>query len=253
MFVQFAVFLTISQCDQQEPSCGQCVNAGLKCEGYARATIFVNTGPNILRPGERTIGIPRELQQTSLISSLSTIIHLPPNCSSTVNRQQITSLFRSRYIPDTLYKESCLVSTPGFWVDTILSMSMSERSLELSYVAVSCGRIGKDMDDPRLLQQGWKAYCAGIQELQRALLDPNRMLSDETLAASMMLALYEVFEGVSPGYTAWMTHVRGATKLMVARQPASHSSELAHRLFLGHRLQEVSRTFISSECERLTK
>lgn len=182
---------------------------------------------------------PDEALRAPTNPSLASLVHLPPSCLSIANITQITSLFWSHYLPDTLYNESCLVAIPGIWSDRVPSMSMSERSLELSYIAVSCGRIGKDCNDPRLLQQGWKAYCAGIRELQKALMDSRRTWTSETLAASLLLALYEIFEGVSPGFTAWMTHIRGATKLIEARGPESHSDEVAHRLFLGHRLQEV--------------
>lgn len=130
-------------------------------------------------------------------------------------------------------------------------MSLSERSLELSYIAISCGRIGKDFNDPRLLQQGWRAYCGGMRELQRALTDPQRTWTVETLAASQLLGMYELFEGVTPGFTAWMTHVRGATKLIEARGPGSYSNDLAYRLFLGHRLQEV-RQFVRFLRDKLT-
>ncbi|KAL9106212.1 MAG: hypothetical protein Q9227_008745 [Pyrenula ochraceoflavens] len=152
---------------------------------------------------------------------------------------QIGSLFWSHYLPDSISIPSLLAETPGMWTETPRVLSMSEPALELSFLSVSSARLGHDFNDPRLLQQGWQAYCSGMRELHKALMDPRRLYTDEVLSASGMLALYEAFEGVSPGFTAWMTHIQGSTRILGIRGPASSMTDTGYMLLLGQRIQEA--------------
>ena len=167
------------------------------------------------------------------------LIPLPTSCQRTATNAQLGSLFWSHYLPESLHIQSPLVGISGMWTETPKVLSMSEPALELSFLSVSAARIGHDFNDPRLLQEGWKAYCAGMRELHRALMDPKRLPTNEVLSASGMLAMYEVYEGVSPGFTAWMTHIQGASHILSIRGPEMCGSDTAYRLLLGQRIQEV--------------
>jgi hypothetical protein len=80
---------------------------------------------------------------------------------------------------------------PVNWTLVIPQMSSDETALNLAFLAVSAARVGRDNNDRRLVEESLKTYGRAPRDLQSALYDPNRMYSDATLVACMLLNLYE--------------------------------------------------------------
>lgn len=68
------------------------------------------------------------------------------------------------------------------------------------------------------------------------------MYRDETLAACMALAMYEMMECPSGDKSGYMSHCNGLNTLVRLRGPNAHVEGLGHRVFLAFRVHAVSFT-----------
>ncbi|KAI9876183.1 MAG: hypothetical protein M1823_007327, partial [Watsoniomyces obsoletus] len=67
------------------------------------------------------------------------------------------------------------------------------------------------------------------------------MYSDEVLIASLLLGLYEVFEGcLIDANDSWLSHAQGAAQLIELRGPQRHQSRHVHQAFLASRVTTIS-------------
>jgi hypothetical protein len=87
-------------------------------------------------------------------------------------------------------------------------------------------------------------YGRGIRCL-RLLLQSPRALTDEALAAAILLGGYEIVDGSSKN--AWIQHTRGIRELMYARGPSSHTSGFGRTLFICFAPFLIAESFILAE------
>ena len=106
-------------------------------------------------------------------------------------------------------------------------------------------------DDKHLLFKSKELYASGLGELQRDLWNPKSMYRDETLAACMNLALYELMECPGKDINAYASHQGGLARLVQLRGPEAHTDGIAHNMFLAFRVQTV-RIALSRLSIRLT-
>lgn len=107
-------------------------------------------------------------------------------------------------------------------------------------------------NDKGLLFKSKELYASGLGELQRDLWNPKSMYRDETLAACMSLALYELMECPGKDINAYASHQGGLARLVQLRGPEAHTDGIAHNMFLAFRVQTVG--FVLSGAEiSLTK
>lgn len=84
-------------------------------------------------------------------------------------------------------------------------------------------------------------YSRGIRHLA-SLIQTDAALTDETLAAAILLGGYEVLDGSSD--RAWIIHARGISQLMRARGPSAHESGMGRTLLMCWRPYIVADAFI---------
>ena len=153
--------------------------------------------------------------------------------------QQFQSLFWDLYMPqgDCAVKDDFILKCghPVNWTLVIQQMSSEETALNLAFLAVSAARVGRDLNDKRLVEESLKIYGKALRDLQSALYDPKRMYSDGTLVACMLLGLYEIFEGSDRKTLAWISHSQGAARLVELRGVGRHATTAANFLFCGTR------------------
>ena len=82
-----------------------------------------------------------------------------------------------------------------------------------------------------------------LRELGKALKDKEQLYRDETLAACVALALYEVVECPAESDKGLVTHSDGCMKLIEARGPEAHTGDVGHLLFLSCRFSSVCTVF----------
>jgi endoglycosylceramidase len=98
------------------------------------------------------------------------------------------------------------VSTPN-------ALIWSVRCLSMFYI----GWIHKDRDK---VASSRSMYGRGLQTLSHALQSPTAVKSDATLAAAIMLSIYEMLDGTGP--QSWLTHSSGISTLLRLRGPNVH-------------------------------
>lgn len=75
--------------------------------------------------------------------------------------------------------------------------------------------------------------------MQKALWGGSLIREDETLAACLVLSLYELLECPDNGADAYQNHCQGYLSLVKARGMDAHTDGIGHDLFVGVRLQGV--------------
>lgn len=125
---------------------------------------------------------------------------------------------------------------PMNWTEMVNELPQDESCLESAFSALTISRVGKENKDDRLVREGTKLYGRALKEMQLALSDMDRMHSDEVLTASMLLGLYESFEGSTMDSRSWLSHAQGAARLIELRGPERHRNRQAHQVFLGSRV-----------------
>ena len=125
------------------------------------------------------------------------------------------------------------------WMGSVSQLPDQPPALTTAMLAISLSQIGKLNHDEYLGKESLKHYTIGLKELQKALYDPSQMNTDETLAACLLLSMYELLECPAGDKSAYATHNKGCARLMQVRGPKAFRKGLAHSLFLAIRPQCV--------------
>ncbi|KAI9711059.1 MAG: hypothetical protein M1828_001986 [Chrysothrix sp. TS-e1954] len=91
-----------------------------------------------------------------------------------------------------------------------------------------------------MVQVSRKLYLMALKRLQESLWNPVLMHKDDTLGASMALAMYEAMESPSQTEKGYLSHVNGLARLIELRGPEAHRTGLGHHIFIAFRYTEVN-------------
>lgn len=247
-------------CTQEKPECSQCVRLGLACAGYSAERIFilVNNDRNTRSRKGRTqsglgynkAGRSSKAEAESKLGSKAT--HLVMTVfkrhgtlryhhmidSGPVYRQQLFQNFLSFYLPKGEKASECSESLTS-WYTLYAGLLQPTAALDIAMMAFCTLTLSQANDDEHLLMASLRYYTYGLQALRKALRDPKLMYCDETVGATMALAMYEVT--ACPGNTrfGYISHVRGMARLIAARGPHAYTSLLGHGVLRMFRVIEV--------------
>jgi Fungal specific transcription factor domain len=129
------------------------------------------------------------------------------------------------------------------WLSIIPTISGPSKALEIASLSVCTSRMSHNplgTQNEVLSQTGLKLYIQGLQAVQKALTNPNLMYSDQTLAACLLLAMFEIYECPAGSRKAYLTHQDGVAQLVYLRGPERHQEGLGHSIFLAFRSMSVS-------------
>ncbi|KAK3044244.1 hypothetical protein LTS18_001803, partial [Coniosporium uncinatum] len=162
---------------------------------------------------------------------------MPENLTQTALQSKTVGLFLDMYLP----KDSISTQVPqniGHNRLTRIIQDIHDRdeALRFSLLAISATRVGKDLGDEVVANQGLRMYSKALRQVNLALQDPRRVLKDEVLAACTMLASYEILQKMdpAPGFSQginWRNHSQGVARLLELRGPDRHISGHSHQLF----------------------
>ena len=170
---------------------------------------------------------------------------LSPSFSLTALTTLHTSLFNSLYLPRNSFaiQRSGPFGHPANWTQFIPTLLNNDTGLQFAYLALSSSLIGHDNGDDDLVAATKKFYGKALREMQRALTDPKRRHTEETLLACSTLSLYEIFEAQAPAAVqtgsapnGWLSHAAGVARLLEARGPESYTTIKGHPIFLHARI-----------------
>jgi hypothetical protein len=137
------------------------------------------------------------------------------------------------------YQSETLGMKP-IWLSNVPGFSRRIQAVESSSYAFCLAGLGRRLGDARMIRQSLSLYTKALRDLQAALFDPEMMYADETLAACMLLTMYEVAECPGDGMRGFVNHYNGMSKLVELRGPQSHVSGLGHKVFVHFRSFAVS-------------
>ena len=243
------------QCSFERPHCAQCLKSNFRCTGYQRERVFVVNDSTSMKSrqipsdkrkvssGDRNPKKPARIAGDKRPSAGRMIRGAPPKIIIQASpsphasyRLQLLSEFLKSYIP--VEQLGPLEDRPWFLlVPTLPSIT---RALEVTTMAVCTAKLGRLNRNQAMISDSLRFYTQGLSEVQKALWDPALMYSDETLAASMALAMYELTECPAASKVGYISHHKGCVRLVQLRGPEAHTSGLAHQVFLTFRIQAVS-------------
>lgn len=265
-FFNFPYTETTRQCDEKQPSCGQCLRRGVKCQGYPTELNF-----RFEDPGAKTRGVSnnRAIKSLQLVSSgqeteaRGHLRVLSASCQRSAFRAQIDGLFFQQYLPHEsgtwLRLETDLAVLPETtWLNVAACSPTTGSLLRDALAALTLNHVARSQRRPDFLQQSRTLYVKTIQGINKALVETDHSLDDQTLAAVMVLTIYEASnfkkpffidwqdfrsetqEGIITQAEGWFSHIRGAQALIKLRGKRNFSNPLSEKLFLGSRSAQVS-------------
>ncbi|KAF7592309.1 hypothetical protein BBP40_000365 [Aspergillus hancockii] len=114
----------------------------------------------------------------------------------------------------------------------------STRCLSMFYI----GWLHKDHDK---IASSRSMYSRGLKCLSRAIQNPATVRSDATLAAAIMLSIYEMVDGI--GSQSWITHSSGISTLLRIRGPSAHGRGFGRTMLISCRAFLVAGALIQAE------
>ncbi|KAJ6011991.1 hypothetical protein N7522_002346 [Penicillium canescens] len=130
------------------------------------------------------------------------------------------------------------------WMDFVRGKwSSFPQALIWGVRALICLRMGAAEGNREAVMCARHMYSRGIKHLA-CLLQTPAVLSDETLAAAILLGGYEVLDGSTD--RSWIIHSQGIRHLFCARGPSAHASGMGRTLMLCWRPYIVADAFINA-------
>ena len=237
--------LIIEKCSYERPQCAQCIKSNFRCTGYQRERRFV-VGSKLVQ-GQGTLDQPRSCKHMVRSTAPRVIWQAVPSAHASY-RLQLLNKFLESYLPITHLGPV----EDGSWLLLVTSLPSPTRALEVAMMALSTARLGRVSNNLPMIRDSLHLYTLGLAEIQMALWNPALMYKDETLAASMALAMYELSECPAESKHGYISHHKGCSRLVQLRGVNAHTSGLGHRVFLTFRMQGVS-CIVSQSYQTLIK
>ena len=135
---------------------------------------------------------PRSLPSPSGSAEIGATAALPQQLEglSVVWHEQLVSQFL--YLYGVRNSATSSEALPLAFLSLVAQIVNPSSLLRLSLRALAVTRIARQSSDARLLSTGTETYCQALNELQKALYDPQRMYGEDTLIAVKALVIHEV-------------------------------------------------------------
>ncbi|OKL55446.1 hypothetical protein UA08_09263 [Talaromyces atroroseus] len=227
------------KCDEARPTCNECRRLGLSCEGYGLRLLWkedaakrgIAHGRTSLRTkGKRKHSSPAPeshqaysncipASEAAAGSSLADSKAIPqaPRSLPGVSDQEASLL--DHWIKYTSGTLSISWGCRERLLSSIIPLALDRTPLWMSIMAVASSH--RDMWMPQKDITTLKWHCKAIGSVKRAILDPALCYADCTLAAILMLHIYEVDVHYCPDYQACISHMKGAASIIKARGKAA--------------------------------
>lgn len=180
----------------------------------------------------------KTVEQLDFVTDASSAYSLVPASL----RQQLLASYASQYHSMSVYGQPDACA----WITALPSLAKPSKALASCSFALSMARLGTTLNAQDMVQESLKMYTQGLHYVQLALWDKTLMYSDDTLAACLLLTMYEVYQCPSDNRSGFSSHHDGCAKLIQMRGPAAHTSGLGHSIFQWFRFIGVSVPQIAS-------
>ncbi|QDS67857.1 hypothetical protein FKW77_007624 [Venturia effusa] len=232
-------------CDQTRPHCGQCQRSNLVCQGYQDALTFVmyqkavnKSVRSSVSPGAIVVGPKSKSKSPSPPNSIASF-HL----NNYAFEDQLFYQYWDHYYPQIArspLRRPHSNTELGSWQVAIRDQCLDDRIVRNALSALANGSMHRNSEDGRFKYAAIEAYARTLRDLNTALQGDYQAVSDSVLATCKLLATFEVSGGAgAPSFKNYERHIEGINRIMLLRGPLSHSSYLAHSLFLDARYQSM--------------
>ncbi|KOS18148.1 Uncharacterized protein ESCO_002595 [Escovopsis weberi] len=98
-----------------------------------------------------------------------------------------------------------------------------------------------------LEKRALQKYTQALSLVSRALRNPESRLQDSTLAAVLLLGLFENVTAQQPAMFAWGSHIEGAVQLVEGRGPEQFQTKIGIAMFIAVRTQMIIHTLSTAK------
>lgn len=243
------------QCDEAKPTCNQCTKSRRQCPGYKDDfdLVFRNetkaTERRAFKANQRALqkigkqgssvelsGIvaPIEAIRNELVSPFQQGI--APGLTTPV-KEQADCYFVSNFV--LIPKPG---STRGFFDYLIPLLQTEGRNSHLQRAFNACAMAllnNRAASRNSYADRALNEYTHALTGTNAALRDPVAQKADSTLAAVLLLGLFENITAKQLGMSAWGSHIQGAMQLVKQRGRKQLGSHVGLLLFIAVRTQMV--------------
>ncbi|KAI1411546.1 hypothetical protein F5Y13DRAFT_55669 [Hypoxylon sp. FL1857] len=254
------------KCDETKPTCNQCAKSRRQCPGYKDEfdLVFRNEtqaterrARKASRKGSAQKGDRRESASSSTPSS-SGDSTISPVLSDSIKSPLEQAIIPSLNVPIE-HQASChFVSnfilipregnTRGF-MDFIIPLLKQEPRGHLQHAFNACSIAflnNRGGTGGRFADKALREYTKALNGTNNALRNPDTQLADSTLAAVLLLGLFESITAKQIGMSNWGSHTEGAIQLVKARGKKQLKTQIGLTLFVAVRTQMIIHSLTSA-------
>lgn len=245
------------KCDETKPTCNQCAKSRRQCPGYKDEfdLVFRNETQATERRARKANrkamakgrGNPDATGSTALVTTT------PPG--AVTKSPMAAPILPALNIPVETQATCHFVAnfilvpkqggTRGF-MDFLLPMMQGENAtphLQHAFSACAMALINnRAASRDKFADKALNEYTMALMGTNAALRDPEQQGADSTLAAVLLLGLFENITAKQIGMLAWGSHIEGAIQLVKQRGRKQLRSKVGLMLFVAVRTQMVGDT-----------
>ncbi|KAK7428685.1 hypothetical protein QQZ08_004779 [Neonectria magnoliae] len=244
------------KCDETKPTCNQCAKSRRQCPGYKDEfdLVFRNETQATERRAQKANkkALAQKQGKTAARDHTKTPASAKrdhdPSILATLNLpidEQATCHFISNFVLLPRYD-----NTRGYleFVVPLLQSETPAPHFKLAFDACAVASLGNRVGTGNSFEkQALGHYTKALASTFAALKDPNLTTADSTLAAILMLGLFENISAKKLGMLAWGSHVEGAIQLVKARGKGQSRTKMGLALFVAVRTQMIIHTLTSGK------
>ncbi|KAL4874466.1 hypothetical protein BJY04DRAFT_203834 [Aspergillus karnatakaensis] len=244
------------KCDEARPQCLRCTKFGVQCLGYDRPLQFRNSGPDEAQQRQRARAIrlqrsSSQHQQSQPVLPLSSSPSIDETVAPNLIYEALTSQTKEVFYDWLIYHFPRVHSSFVFrvdlgWMNFVRHLTPSQCPPALLWAirTLITFQMGTLQRNKEAINCARYMYGRGIYYLRKLLQSPAA-LSDESLAACILLGGYEVLDGNNS--KSWIVHTSGIRQLMCARGAQSHKSGIGRTLMISFRPFFIAEAFVFRE------
>ncbi|KAJ5151742.1 hypothetical protein N7492_010037 [Penicillium capsulatum] len=143
----------------------------------------------------------------------------------------------------SFYLQSNAIPGNFWWGDSLVKIlnepgNACKQALQASMTAVASAMMCRVRKADSMQQLARKEYFSAITLLNSALSNPRESRTNQTLAAIILLAIYELItSSAAKDVEVWTNHIKGATAILELRGIEQMSTETGRQLFMHLRSQ----------------
>ncbi|KAL3458268.1 hypothetical protein BJX64DRAFT_225808 [Aspergillus heterothallicus] len=238
------------KCDLTHPECIQCSRRLKKCPGYEKRWTFCNQTSGAL--GDKT----RTRSKDQARSALHRSAQSKPPSNDTIDEcvepnlvvrafdlqgKEIFCTFLLASFPAQF--ASCGERVDVNWIDYARQPVLdAPQALTWAFRSIATLHMGHTYHDLEKITSSRHMYSRALNYLSGLVSHPRYQRGAETLAAAILLSIYEMQDGISP--LSWLAHAQGLATLIQLRGPQAHRTGFGVTLLKSCRSILVSEAFV---------